>query len=107
MFFFVVFESAEWPTTAIYAGQVFTLGNWRECLRISSYDITGKYCLVEANYNFDYAKYKNDESLNWPDERASVWNAIENVKKIHRLDFFSFFPPHRILNFDNYSLCQV
>lgn len=56
---------------------MYSLGNYEECLLISEYGVRGQYCLVSATYN----KTEKPESnqYEWPDERASVWNALEKV----------------------------
>lgn len=73
-----VLESSEWPSFGIYAGIVYSLGNYEECLLVSEYGVKGQYCLVTAIYD----KTQKQDSINsyeWPDERASVWDALEKV----------------------------
>ncbi len=73
-------ESSQWPNTGIFAGMTSSLGNWQECLLVSKYDVTGKYCLVELHYDLNQQRAQNTSSL-WPDEGASVWDVIESVRK--------------------------
>lgn len=72
-------ESSQWPSFGIYAGTMYSLGNYEECLLVSEYGVKGQYCLVSAMYE-KKEKPKNLNPYEWPDERASVWNALEQVE---------------------------
>lgn len=59
----------------------YSMGNWDECLRVDQYEIKGQYCLVEASYDWteNLENNETDNKYTWPDERASVWNALKKV----------------------------
>ncbi|XKL64935.1 hypothetical protein PGB90_005021 [Kerria lacca] len=70
-------ESSQWPYVGIFSGITYHLGNWKECVVISEYNVTGKYCLVETTYHrLNEQEITNSEN-DFPDEKASVWSAIE------------------------------
>ncbi|XP_065218501.1 nose resistant to fluoxetine protein 6-like [Planococcus citri] len=50
------------------------MGNYDECLSISSYGIDGQYCLVEAMYNYSDALHS--EVVEMPDEKISSWEVV-------------------------------
>lgn len=74
-------ESSEWPSVGLFSGTTNHLGNWDECMMISSNSIKGKYCLVEGTYRFD--KLINDrlqhEAVEWPGDELSVWEILKMV----------------------------
>lgn len=74
----LVLESSEWPSVGSYAGMTYSMGNWDECLRVAQYDVKGQYCLVQATYDYTLNN-TTDVEYKWPDERASIWNALETV----------------------------
>lgn len=75
-------ESSEWPTGAIISGIVDYMGNWEECLMVSSQNLKGQYCLAYGTYHFPY----NPESVYgtsvdyFPKEEASAWDTLQMVK---------------------------
>ncbi|KAK7588223.1 hypothetical protein V9T40_005468 [Parthenolecanium corni] len=77
-------ESSEWPSVGVYAAMTYSMGNWDECLRVDQYEIKGQYCLVEASYDWteNFENNKTDNKYTWPDERASVWNALKKFNKM-------------------------
>ncbi len=83
---FSVMESSEWPHGSIYSGVTYRLGNWYECLLVSQYNVTGQYCWATLDFDTSHHRVSNS-SLEWPDERASAWNALEKVSetKLHTL----------------------
>ncbi|XP_065211070.1 uncharacterized protein LOC135839121 [Planococcus citri] len=72
-------ESSEWPLVGILYGLVNHMGNYDECLSISSYGIDGQYCLVEAMYNYPDALHS--EVVENPDEKISSWEVVSMYGK--------------------------
>ncbi|XP_065206402.1 O-acyltransferase like protein-like isoform X2 [Planococcus citri] len=72
-------ESSEWPSVGIFSGTGAHLGNFEECLTISSYNIKGQYCLADAIY--DYPDILQNELVEVPDERISAWEAVLMYEK--------------------------
>ncbi|XKL64038.1 hypothetical protein PGB90_004124 [Kerria lacca] len=71
-------ESSDWPSVGIYSGMLDHLGNWDECVLISSYNIKGQYCLAQAKYTLtDISLHKPINITDKPSEESSVWSAIE------------------------------
>ncbi|XP_065201228.1 nose resistant to fluoxetine protein 6-like [Planococcus citri] len=72
-------ESSEWPSVGIFSGMVAHLGNYDECLKISSYGVKGQYCLAEVDY--DYPDVSLSELVEVPDEKRSAWEALTMYQK--------------------------
>ncbi|XP_065224461.1 nose resistant to fluoxetine protein 6-like isoform X3 [Planococcus citri] len=78
-------ESSEWPLAGILSGTVDFMGNYDECLAISSYNIYGRYCLAKVAYH--YSDTVQSVVLQEPDQRISAWNALTlNDKNPARVD---------------------
>ncbi|XP_065224459.1 nose resistant to fluoxetine protein 6-like isoform X1 [Planococcus citri] len=78
-------ESSEWPLAGILSGTVDFMGNYDECLAISSYNIYGRYCLAKVAYH--YSDNVQSVALQEPDQRISAWNALTlNDKNPARVD---------------------
>lgn len=80
-------ESSQWPASGLFAGTLDHLGNFDECLSISSRGIKGQYCVVRAKYTpqeelVNRATYVKAEKA---DDDSSVWNAVEMVNEIIKL----------------------
>lgn len=74
-------ESTQWPSFGVFSGTVDHLGNFDECLLISSHGVKGQYCLARGIYNIiDSAKYPREPSVvEKVHPESSVWSAIESV----------------------------
>ncbi|XP_065222003.1 nose resistant to fluoxetine protein 6-like [Planococcus citri] len=72
-------ESSEWPLAGIFSGTVDYLGNYDQCLAISSYSIKGRYCLAKVAYS--YSDTAQSEALEELDHRISAWNALSIYEK--------------------------
>ncbi|XP_065222006.1 uncharacterized protein LOC135846697 [Planococcus citri] len=72
-------ESSEWPLAGIFSGKVDHLGNYDQCLAISSYSIKGRYCLAKVAFN--YSDTAQSEALEELDQRISAWNALSMYEK--------------------------
>ncbi len=70
-------ESSEWPGVGILSGMTEQLGNWGECLLISNHNLTGRYCIVNAQYDIGHRGISLDmQSLK---ENDSAWKFIQKV----------------------------
>ncbi|XP_065204696.1 nose resistant to fluoxetine protein 6-like [Planococcus citri] len=72
-------ESSEWPLGGILSGTVNYMGNYDECLDISSHGVKGQYCLVEVIYNFPHVL--QHEIVEKPDGMISAWEVITMYEK--------------------------
>ncbi|XP_065211272.1 O-acyltransferase like protein-like isoform X2 [Planococcus citri] len=73
-------ESSEWPLVGILSGKVDHMGNYDECLAISSYGIGGRYCLAKVEYHYSDTAARS-ELVQEPDKRNSVWNTVNIYEK--------------------------
>lgn len=74
-------ESSEWPSVGLFSGRLDHLGNYDECLSISSHEIKGQYCLAQVIYNdLDEHPDFGKNPVQDPDQKISVWEALAMVK---------------------------
>lgn len=74
-------ESSQWPRVGIFAGITYHLGNYDECLMVTSHTFQGQYCLAEGTYDFNNVESNHDllQPVEWPTENLSAWEAIKMV----------------------------
>lgn len=114
-FAFSVMESSDWPSVGLFGGTLDHLGNWEECMMISSRGVKGQYCLVQAKYTvsnrlMNRTVIESRKPDGKPDENDSTWNAIEWVCILYfqsktTVNFFS--PAENFLEDENKLFCDV
>lgn len=75
-------ESSEWPSVGLFSGRTTHLGDYDECLSISSHGIKGQYCLPEITYDYVHDPTHIKNAVENPPQDVSVWEAITMVNFI-------------------------
>lgn len=80
-------ESTAWPPGEIMAGVHEYMGNWEECLMVSSMQIKGQYCLVRGVFHFapNPASTYGISVQYHSNEEASAWDTLQMVRIALRL----------------------